>query len=56
MARAGLRIVSRCSRHFNVNSGRTTGVAKAGKQALSRLAQWRPTLGPQIIVVAERTS
>jgi SAM-dependent methyltransferase len=56
MARAGFRVVSRCSRHFNISSGRTTAVAQAGKQVLSRLAQWRPTLGPQIIVVAERMS
>jgi SAM-dependent methyltransferase len=56
MARAGFRVVTRCSRHFNVGSGRTGGVARAGKQALSRLAQWRPTLGPQIVIVAERTA
>jgi SAM-dependent methyltransferase len=56
MARAGFRVVTRVSRHFNVGSGRTSLAARVGKQALSRLAQWRPTLGPQIVVVAERTS
>jgi SAM-dependent methyltransferase len=54
MRRAGLRVVTRCSRHFNVDSGRTGRLAGAGKRALSRLAERRPTLGPQIIVVAER--
>jgi SAM-dependent methyltransferase len=56
MERAGFRIVTRCSRHFHIGSGRTSAVARGSKQALSRLAQWRPTLGPQIIVVAERVS
>jgi SAM-dependent methyltransferase len=54
MRRAGLRVVTRCSRHFNVESGRTGRLAGAGKRALSRLAERRPTLGPQIIMVAER--
>ena len=37
-----------------MNSGRQPVVAQAGKRVLSRLAQWRPTLGPQIIMVAEQ--
>jgi SAM-dependent methyltransferase len=54
MAYAGLRIVSLTSRHFYLDSGRTDLLGRVAKRALSRLAQARPTLGPQIVVVAER--
>lgn len=54
MAHAGLRVVSLTGRHFHLESGRSGNVARAAKRALSLLAERRPTLGPQIIVVAER--
>ncbi|MDT4936924.1 MAG: hypothetical protein QOG80_595 [Pseudonocardiales bacterium] len=54
MARAGLRVVSSASRHFHLESGRTGGAKTLAKRALAKLAQIRPTLGPSIIVVAER--
>jgi SAM-dependent methyltransferase len=54
MAYVGLRVVSMDSRHFHLSSGRTSWAAHTSKYMLARLAIWRPTLGPQIIVVAER--
>jgi SAM-dependent methyltransferase len=56
MARAGLVVRYRSSRHFHLSSGRTTATAKAMKAGLSLCARLRPTLGPSIIVVAERGS
>lgn len=54
MDHAGLRTVSMASRHFHLDSGRSGSAARSAKRALSLLARHRPTLGPQIIVVAER--
>jgi len=54
MALADLRIVRRESRHFHVGVGRTSPVARIAKHAVAGVARVRPTLGPQIIVVAER--
>ena len=51
---ANLRVLSATSRHFHLDSGRTSGVARMAKTALAALSERRPTLGPQIIVVAER--
>ena len=54
MAYAGLEVVSSTSRHFYVDSGRTDPLSTAAKRALSALAERRPTLGPSIVMVAER--
>lgn len=51
---AELRVVLRCSRHFHLRSGRGGAVGRFGKQALDGLARAVPTLGPQIVVVAQR--
>jgi len=51
---AGLRVVWRESRHFHVESGREGQLARAGKLVLDRVATVRDTLGPSIVVVAER--
>ncbi len=53
MAHAGLHVVERASRHFHVGTGRA-GSARLVKVLISELAKHRPTLGPQIIVVAEK--
>lgn len=52
MALADLDIVSLTSRHFHLDSGKQGVVARATKSGISKLAEWRPSLGPQIIVVA----
>lgn len=51
---AHLGIVSIESRHFHLDAGRSGAFARLGKRALGALAQRRATLGPQIIVVAEK--
>jgi len=56
MAYAGLRVHERHSRHFHLASGNSGAVAAVAKSALHRVAAWRPTLGPAIIVVAGRDS
>jgi SAM-dependent methyltransferase len=54
MALAGLRIVREQSRHFYEGTGGR--FARAGKRIVGTLARLRPSLGPAIIVVAERPS
>ena len=54
MQHAGLTVVSRQSRHFHLDSGRVSTAARAGKAVLGQIAKKRATLGPAIIVVAER--
>jgi SAM-dependent methyltransferase len=54
MRHAGLTVVSRQSRHFHLASGRVSVAARVGKAILAQLANKRATLGPAIIVVAER--
>ena len=51
----GLSVVTATSRHFHLDSGRTGGIAGLGKKGLARLAEARPTLGPSIVMVAERS-
>ncbi len=51
---AGFHTVRRESRHFHLDVGRTGLAARVVKRGLARLAQTRPTLGPQIVVVAEK--
>lgn len=52
MRLAGLRIVFAGSRHFHAAEG--SAPKRAAKYVLDRVARTLPTLGPQIIVVAER--
>lgn len=54
MARVGLAVTTRTSRQFYINSGRQSAFAKAAKMSISLLAAKRPTLGPSIVIVAER--
>lgn len=54
LSRVGLRVVSRQSRHFHLVDGRTSTVGRVGKVVLDRIARARDTLGPAIIVVAQR--
>jgi len=54
MGYVGLEVVLSTSRHFHLESGRTGRAQKVVKQALARLAVARPTLGPSIVVVAEK--
>ena len=52
MAATGFRVVRSESRHFHVDSG---NLAKRSiKASIDRLARVRRTLGPEIVVVAER--
>lgn len=51
----GLEPVLVESRHFHLTSGKTATMARLAKQGLDRLARLRPTLGPSILVVAERS-
>lgn len=50
----GLRVVRRESLHFHLDVGRTGLVAGLIKRGLARLARVRPTLGLQIVIVAEK--
>jgi SAM-dependent methyltransferase len=54
MQRAGLEIKVRTSRHFHLDAGRSGAVARFAKVQVDRVAQWRPSLGPSIVVVAEK--
>lgn len=54
MSYVGLEVVYSTSRHFHLESGRRGLAQKAVKRALARLAVARPTLGPSIVVVAQR--
>lgn len=56
MSYAGLRVVSSTSRHFHIDAGRSGAINVALKRALGRVAMMRPSLGPQIVLVAERAS
>jgi SAM-dependent methyltransferase len=49
---AGLDVVVRTSRHFHVEGG--SGPKRVVKRGLNELAKRRPTLGPQIVVVARK--
>jgi SAM-dependent methyltransferase len=49
---AGLDVVVRTSRHFHVEGG--PGPKRVVKRGLNELAKRRPTLGPQIVVVARK--
>jgi SAM-dependent methyltransferase len=51
---AGLKPTLMMSRHLDVNSGRTSGFARLGKQAINQIAIVRPTLGPALIAVAQK--
>ena len=50
----GFRIVTAESRHFHLEMGSSLPGAKVAKQVLDRLARVRPTLGPSIVIVAEK--
>lgn len=52
MRLAGLDVVYRTGRHFHL--GDTSRPRRVAKQAINRLAEVRPTLGPMIIMVAQR--
>lgn len=54
MERAGLKVIAATSRHFYLDSGRTTPLAVLAKRGLDLVGRLRPTLGPAIVVVAER--
>ncbi len=50
----GFHTVHRESVHFHLDVGRTGFAARMIKRALAQLARTRPTLGPLIVVVAEK--
>lgn len=52
MADVGLDVVYRTSRHFHQHGG--SAPKRLVKRGLNALAQRRPTLGPQIVMVAQR--
>jgi SAM-dependent methyltransferase len=54
MDRVGLEVRLRTGRHFHVDAGRTDPASRMIKQAIDQLARRRPTLGPMIVVVAEK--
>jgi SAM-dependent methyltransferase len=54
MEHVGLEVRAATSRHFHLDSGRTAPMARLAKSVLSEVARRRPTLGPSIVVVAER--
>jgi SAM-dependent methyltransferase len=56
LAHAGLRACLTTSRHFHQHSGNVAPVGKAVKRAIDLLSRVRPTLGPSVVVVAERVS
>lgn len=54
MRHVGLEVRVRTSRHFHREAGRTTLGPRVAKNQIDRLARWRPSLGPSIVVVAEK--
>jgi SAM-dependent methyltransferase len=54
LAHARLEPTLMMSRHLHLNSGRTSWFARAGKRALNQVAIVRPTLGPSLIMVAQK--
>jgi SAM-dependent methyltransferase len=54
MSHAGLEVKLATSRHFHQASGRQSRAAVWGKSLLDRVSKLRPTLGPAIVLVAER--
>lgn len=54
MDHAGLRVIARYGRHFHLNSGRSDAASRLAKKAISQLSRARPTLGPSVVVIAER--
>lgn len=54
MQLAGLQVLERYSRHFHLDSGRQGPAARLAKRALAFVAERRITLGPSIIVVAQK--
>ena len=52
MAEAGLDVVYRASRHFHQHGG--SAPKRVVKRGLDALARRRPTLGPQILMIAQR--
>ena len=54
MSEASLEVVRSESRHFHLNSGRPGMVRSLGKRGIHMVAQMRASLGPQIVVVAEK--
>jgi SAM-dependent methyltransferase len=53
---AGLEPTLMMSRHLHVTSGRTSWYAQVGKRILNQIAILRPTLGPELIAVAQKPS
>ena len=56
MEHAGLSVIRMGSRHFQVDSGRGGRAARLAKQGLDRMSRRWPSLGPEIVVVAERAT
>lgn len=54
MSRVGFVVTRSESRHFHLHAGRQTLPALAGKRVVAAVAAQRRTLGPQIVVVAEK--
>lgn len=54
LAHVGLRVCLSTSRHFHRDSGQVGPLSRALKGSIDVLSRARPTLGPSIIVVAER--
>ena len=55
LGHAGLEPSLMLSRHLHVNSGRSSAIARLGKEVINRVAMVRPTLGPALIAVARKT-
>jgi SAM-dependent methyltransferase len=51
---ADFKIVSSSSRHFEIATGRASAPSRLAKVGLDALARRRRTLGPSILIVAER--
>lgn len=54
MSNVGLVVRESRSRHFLVDSGRRGRLARRGKRFVSSVAALRPTLGPSIVIVAQK--
>ena len=51
---AHLELALLASRHFYTILGSRTLGARVAKRLIDRLARWRPSLGPSLVVVARR--
>jgi len=56
MGLCGFSVELSVSRHFHIDSGKTSFASQVMKMGLNRIARLRPTLGPMIVIVGQKTT